>query len=225
MGRRSKILAALECFDCPSWSFCQLQILIRLGFPLVFKEAVTSRKMAALKCFVLFCVRRHPYFTFCRVAGHPLAQNERCLHMFLLEPVIDKNYVPGKVRTTWCVVIAKYLKHAEHKSEERGGRISNLLHPIALRTQLSGFVCFVDVSKLKSSFTDSSHMRKSFDCCTRSEMSQVFRPVVKSWWHVCLFFFFFFLWESTTNLAKYLRTFESVHVPQMNNLFVLLVWC
>ena len=35
-----------------------------------------------------------------RVAGHPLAQNERCLHMFLLEPVIDKNYVPGKVRTT-----------------------------------------------------------------------------------------------------------------------------
>ena len=33
-----------------------------------------------------------------RVAGHPLAQNERCLHMFLLEPVIDKNYVPGKVR-------------------------------------------------------------------------------------------------------------------------------
>lgn len=34
-----------------------------------------------------------------KVAGHPLAQNERCLHMFLLEPVIDKNYVPGKVRT------------------------------------------------------------------------------------------------------------------------------
>jgi len=35
-----------------------------------------------------------------KVAGHPLAQNERCLHMFLQEPVIDKNYVPGKVRTT-----------------------------------------------------------------------------------------------------------------------------
>jgi sorting nexin-3/12 len=35
-----------------------------------------------------------------RVAGHPLAQNERCLHMFLLDPVIDKDYVPGKVRTT-----------------------------------------------------------------------------------------------------------------------------
>ena len=35
-----------------------------------------------------------------RVAGHPLAQNERCLHMFLLEPSIDKDYVPGKVRTT-----------------------------------------------------------------------------------------------------------------------------
>ncbi|EDO38324.1 predicted protein [Nematostella vectensis] len=35
-----------------------------------------------------------------RVAGHPLAQNEKCLHMFLQEPMIDKNYVPGKVRST-----------------------------------------------------------------------------------------------------------------------------
>ena len=35
-----------------------------------------------------------------RVTGHPLAQNERSLHMFLQEPIIDKNYVPGKVRHT-----------------------------------------------------------------------------------------------------------------------------
>ncbi|KAJ6634304.1 Sorting nexin-12 [Pseudolycoriella hygida] len=35
-----------------------------------------------------------------KIAGHPLAQNERCLHMFLQEPVIDKNYVPGKIRNT-----------------------------------------------------------------------------------------------------------------------------
>jgi len=35
-----------------------------------------------------------------KVAGHPLAQNERCLHMFIQEPVIDKNYVPGKIRNT-----------------------------------------------------------------------------------------------------------------------------
>ncbi|XP_065838188.1 sorting nexin-12-like [Oscarella lobularis] len=35
-----------------------------------------------------------------KVAGHPLAQNERCLHMFLQEPMIDKNYVPGKIRNT-----------------------------------------------------------------------------------------------------------------------------
>jgi len=33
-----------------------------------------------------------------RVAGHPLAQNEKCVHMFLQEPIIDKNYVPGKIR-------------------------------------------------------------------------------------------------------------------------------
>jgi len=35
-----------------------------------------------------------------KVAGHPLGQNERCLHMFLQEPVIDKSYVPGKIRNT-----------------------------------------------------------------------------------------------------------------------------
>ncbi|XP_062510641.1 sorting nexin-12-like [Corticium candelabrum] len=33
-----------------------------------------------------------------KVAGHPLAQNERCLHVFLQEPIIDKNYTPGKIR-------------------------------------------------------------------------------------------------------------------------------
>ncbi|XP_059501220.1 sorting nexin-3 isoform X2 [Stegostoma tigrinum] len=33
-----------------------------------------------------------------KVAGHPLAQNERCLHMFLQEEVIDKNYTPAKVK-------------------------------------------------------------------------------------------------------------------------------
>lgn len=33
-----------------------------------------------------------------RIAGHPLAQNERCLHMFLQEESIDRNYIPGKVR-------------------------------------------------------------------------------------------------------------------------------
>lgn len=35
-----------------------------------------------------------------KIAGHPLAQNERCLHMFLQENIIDKNYVPGKIRNT-----------------------------------------------------------------------------------------------------------------------------
>ncbi|GAB0086324.1 sorting nexin-12 [Sergentomyia squamirostris] len=35
-----------------------------------------------------------------KIAGHPLAQNERCLHMFLQEPAIDKNYIPGKIRNT-----------------------------------------------------------------------------------------------------------------------------
>ena len=39
------------------------------------------------------------------IAGHPLAQNQICLHMFLLEPNIDRDktygerdIVPGKIR-------------------------------------------------------------------------------------------------------------------------------
>ncbi|KAI8519324.1 PREDICTED: sorting nexin-3-like [Branchiostoma belcheri] len=35
-----------------------------------------------------------------KIAGHPLAQNERCLHMFLQEPTLDKSYVPGQIRNT-----------------------------------------------------------------------------------------------------------------------------
>ncbi|KAJ3606630.1 hypothetical protein NHX12_026151, partial [Muraenolepis orangiensis] len=33
-----------------------------------------------------------------KVAGHPLAQNERCLHMFLQDESVDKNYTPSKIR-------------------------------------------------------------------------------------------------------------------------------
>ncbi|XP_034829259.1 sorting nexin-12 [Maniola hyperantus] len=35
-----------------------------------------------------------------KIAGHPLAQNERCLHMFLQDATIDRSYVPGKIRNT-----------------------------------------------------------------------------------------------------------------------------
>eukprot|EP00051_Salpingoeca_urceolata_P027368 m.481186 g.481186 ORF g.481186 m.481186 type:complete len:151 (+) comp22077_c0_seq1:205-657(+) len=33
-----------------------------------------------------------------KVSGHPLAQNEKSLHMFLQDPQIDTGYTPGKVR-------------------------------------------------------------------------------------------------------------------------------
>ncbi|CAG0920746.1 unnamed protein product [Notodromas monacha] len=47
-----------------------------------------------------------------KIAGHPLAQNERCLHMFLQEPVIDRNYVPGKIHITCiCCVVCKREMH------------------------------------------------------------------------------------------------------------------
>nr|XP_061806615.1 sorting nexin-3 isoform X2 [Nerophis lumbriciformis] len=43
--------------------------------------------------------RRHGLEQFLnKVAGHPLAQNERCLHMFLQDESVDKHYTPSKVR-------------------------------------------------------------------------------------------------------------------------------
>jgi hypothetical protein len=33
-----------------------------------------------------------------KVSGHPLAQKEKCLHMFLQAEQIDKNYTPGKLK-------------------------------------------------------------------------------------------------------------------------------
>ncbi|KAG1670244.1 Sorting nexin-12 [Nymphon striatum] len=54
----------------------------------IFDEDFIDDRMKGLEAFVN------------KVSGHPLAQNERCLHMFLQEPVIDKNYVPGKIRNT-----------------------------------------------------------------------------------------------------------------------------
>ena len=32
-----------------------------------------------------------------KLAGHPLAQNEKVLHMFLQEQTLDKDYVPGRI--------------------------------------------------------------------------------------------------------------------------------
>ena len=33
-----------------------------------------------------------------KVSGHPLAQNQKSLHMFLQEPHINKHYTPGTMR-------------------------------------------------------------------------------------------------------------------------------
>ncbi|KAL1131674.1 hypothetical protein AAG570_011287 [Ranatra chinensis] len=54
----------------------------------IFEEDFIEERRRGLEAFIN------------KIAGHPLAQNERCLHMFLQESVIDKNYVPGKIRNT-----------------------------------------------------------------------------------------------------------------------------
>ncbi|XP_071402073.1 sorting nexin-12 isoform X4 [Centroberyx affinis] len=52
----------------------------------IFEESFIEERRVGLEQFIN------------RIAGHPLAQNERCLHMFLQEEGIDRNYIPGKVR-------------------------------------------------------------------------------------------------------------------------------
>jgi sorting nexin-3/12 len=54
----------------------------------IFEEEFIEERRVALEQFIN------------KVSGHPLAQNEKCLHMFLLDTNIDKDYIPGKVRTT-----------------------------------------------------------------------------------------------------------------------------
>uniref|UniRef100_A0A8C1FRW8 Sorting nexin 12 n=1 Tax=Cyprinus carpio carpio TaxID=630221 RepID=A0A8C1FRW8_CYPCA len=62
----------------------------------IFEESFIEERRAGLEQFIN---RFHGFFLIClyRIAGHPLAQNERCLHMFLQEESIDRNYIPGKV--------------------------------------------------------------------------------------------------------------------------------
>ena len=52
----------------------------------IYEEGFIEDRRSGLEAFVN------------KIADHPLAQNERCLHMFLQEPNIDRNYVPGKIR-------------------------------------------------------------------------------------------------------------------------------
>ncbi|GAB0194946.1 sorting nexin-12 [Grus japonensis] len=50
----------------------------------IFEESFIEERRQGLEQFIN------------KIAGHPLAQNERCLHMFLQEETIDRNYIPGK---------------------------------------------------------------------------------------------------------------------------------
>ncbi|XP_078063136.1 sorting nexin-12 isoform X1 [Mustelus asterias] len=55
----------------------------------IFEESFIEERRVGLEQFIN------------KIAGHPLAQNERCLHMFLQEESIDRNYVPGKILCKW----------------------------------------------------------------------------------------------------------------------------
>lgn len=52
----------------------------------IFEEDFIEERRKGLEAFIN------------KIAGHPLAQNENCLHMFLQHETIDKSYTPGKVR-------------------------------------------------------------------------------------------------------------------------------
>lgn len=69
----------------------------------IFEDEFIEHRRQGLEEFINKYVRKflsNEYIYFLsRVAGHPLAQNERSLHVFLQEEKIDYDkYVPGKVR-------------------------------------------------------------------------------------------------------------------------------
>ncbi len=70
-----------------------MMILLRLDVKDLKNSLISMAKEYLLFLFV-------KYYLLCRVAGHPLAQNERSLHVFLQEEKIDRDkYIPGKVRS------------------------------------------------------------------------------------------------------------------------------
>ncbi|XP_076775256.1 sorting nexin-12 isoform X6 [Arvicanthis niloticus] len=60
----------------------------------IFEESFIEERRQGLEQFIN------------KIAGHPLAQNERCLHMFLQEEAIDRNYVPGKINIQGHIITA-----------------------------------------------------------------------------------------------------------------------
>uniref|UniRef100_A0A3P8QMN2 PX domain-containing protein n=1 Tax=Astatotilapia calliptera TaxID=8154 RepID=A0A3P8QMN2_ASTCA len=61
----------------------------------IFDDSFIEERRQGLEQFLNKLVIHNAGF---RVAGHPLAQNERCLHMFLQDESVDKNYTPSKIR-------------------------------------------------------------------------------------------------------------------------------
>ncbi|XP_072600164.1 sorting nexin-12 isoform X4 [Vulpes vulpes] len=71
----------------------------------IFEESFIEERRQGLEQFIN------------KIAGHPLAQNERCLHMFLQEEAIDRNYVPGKI-----LFIYSRETHTEREGETEAER-------------------------------------------------------------------------------------------------------
>lgn len=87
-GLEQFINRSVNVFPLPFRIFSLCSVCICAG---IFREAKYVSRERSNACFPL-CLY------VCRIAGHPLAQNERCLHMFLQEETIDREYIPGKVR-------------------------------------------------------------------------------------------------------------------------------
>lgn len=87
------------CLTLPCAILGYVHFLFILIILLILPWQVSFHFLICCNCFQFHVVKLVLFY--CRVAGHPLAQNERCLHMFLQEQTIDKNYVPGKIRNTW----------------------------------------------------------------------------------------------------------------------------
>lgn len=84
---------ALGCWD---WRCANMFFIFNIGriilWRLYWRASCWTWKLSEQ-------VSQSPFLcSWLRLSGHPLAQNEKSLHMFLQENEIDKEYVPGKMR-------------------------------------------------------------------------------------------------------------------------------
>uniref|UniRef100_A0A8C8U8K6 PX domain-containing protein n=1 Tax=Peromyscus maniculatus bairdii TaxID=230844 RepID=A0A8C8U8K6_PERMB len=79
--------------------FTTYDIWAKTNLPIFkLKESTVRRKYSDFEWLRSELEREQEQGCIYKLTGHPLTQNERCLHMFLQDKIVDKSYTPSKIR-------------------------------------------------------------------------------------------------------------------------------